>query len=344
MGSRVNRVKTSASEPQMAQAIIQAWRELFGTVPSKAQVSLILAQNNLETGNRVSMYNNNIGNITTNGKDAFNFYDDITTDEQVKPGVWEKKNLKYRSYPSLKDGVKDYLNFLSGKNYSAAWQNILHPNPIGFSKALKDAGYYTANEKPYTDTLNKIYSKVRNSNSYELAMNNKVTPPLRYVVPTPSISGDGSGGGIIHHIEDLISNFLRQVAAMDKSNNKLYKKYLPRHNAVISVIADDQNNAFEFARLLSLALSEELSAKTSIHSDNGVEVDCTIFGPEKECFAALEQLTNVLADSFKENTRKLGGIIIKANIFTNKTSSYQLTDVSKLEIEHRKFLLKIAQG
>lgn len=337
MGYRVRRVRTPVSEPQMAQAIIQAWRELFGTIPSKAQVSLILAQNNLETGHRASMYNYNIGNLTTDGNGPFNFYDDLTTDEQINPGVWKKKNLKYRAYTSLKDGVKDYLKLLSGENYSAAWQNILHPNPIAFSKSLKDAGYYTANEAPYTEALTKLYSQTRNSNSYELARNNRVAPPIPSMAPTRT----PSSGGFLQHLEDLLGNFLRQVTAMDK---KMYKKYLPRHNAVISIQAENQNNALEFARVLSLALNEELQATTSIHGDEGVEVECTIFGPEKECFAAIEQLTGALAEVFREKTQKIGGVTVKTNVFTNKTSSYQAMDISKLEMEHRKFLLKIAQG
>ena len=69
MGNRVQRVKTEVSEDQMAQAIIDAWKKLFGNPPAKEQVSMILAQNALETANRKSMWNNNVGNITTDGKE-----------------------------------------------------------------------------------------------------------------------------------------------------------------------------------------------------------------------------------------------------------------------------------
>lgn len=332
MGQRVNRVKTQVSEPQMAQAIIAAWRELFHTVPTKQQVNLILAQNAFETGHRKSMYNYNVGNITTNGKGPFNFYDDLTTKEQVNRGVWKSMNLKYRAYPSLKDGVKDYLNFLSGKNYSQAWQHILHPNPAAFSKALKNSGYYTADEKPYTEGLTRLYSQIGKSNSYELARNNQVVP-LRPAKPA---------GGFINNVENLLDHFLKQVAAMD--NKKLYKKYLPHHKATVAVSASDRTNAIEFARILSLALNEELGATASIHGEDQIEVECTIAGPEKECFAAVEQLSNSVAEVFQESTSKFGGISIKTKLFTNKTSSYQLVDISKLEVEHRKFLLKMVQG
>lgn len=168
MGNRVQRVKTDISEDEMVNAIIKAWSQLFGSEPAKEQVGLVLAQNNLETGHRKSMYNYNVGNLTTNGKN-YNYYDDITTDEQVSKGVWEKKNLKYRAYDSLAEGVTDYLKFLSkpGGRYSQAWQHILDPDPESYSKALKAAGYYTANEIPYTKDLKSLFNKYTKSDSFE---------------------------------------------------------------------------------------------------------------------------------------------------------------------------------
>lgn len=318
MGQRVRRIKTQVPESEMSRAIVDGWRELFGSAPTKQQVSLILAQNALETGHRKSMYNYNVGNITTSGKDKYAFYDDITTDEQLKPGVWKKMNLKYRAYPNLKEGVKDYLKLLSSKNYSQAWQHILRPDPVKFSKSLKGAGYYTANEKPYSDALAKLYTQFNKSDSYKPGK---------------------APGGTITNIESLLGNFLRQVAAMDNSR-KLYKKYLPRHNATIAIEAKDRTSAIEFARLLSLALDEDLCANASVHGDQKIEVECTIPGPEKECFAAIEQLASSLAEVFEDSTKKIGGVTVKTKVFTNKTSSYQPINISHVEIEHRKFLLK----
>ena len=141
MGNRVKRIRTKVSEQQMKQAIVNVWNELFGKIPSNEQIAMVLAQNSLETGNRNSMWNYNVGNITTNGKGEYDFFDDLTTQEQMKPGVWEKKNLKYRSYPSLREGVKDYLKFISGKK----------------------SGYYTANEAPYTKAIIKLYNQYSKS-------------------------------------------------------------------------------------------------------------------------------------------------------------------------------------
>ena len=39
---------------------------------------------------------------------------------------------------------------------------------------------------------------------------------------------------------------------------------------------------------------------------------------------------------------KIGGAVVKTKVFTNKTSSYHPIDLSMSEVEHRKFLLKLA--
>src|SRR5271157_4687798 len=153
MGNRVQRVKTDISEPQMTQAVIAAWTSMFGTPPGKEQVAMVIAQNNLETGHRKAMWNYNVGNLTTDGKGAFDYFDDLETDEQTTPGHWQHMKLKYRAYPSLEEGTKDYLRLLSGKHYSEAWKHIMNPDPVAYSKALKAAGYYTANEPAYTKAM-----------------------------------------------------------------------------------------------------------------------------------------------------------------------------------------------
>src|SRR5271166_5657081 len=113
----------------MAQAIIAAWTVMFRTAPSKEQVSMILAQNNLETGHRKSMWNYNVGNITHTKGDGFDYWqglDWLYDYFKDSSGITQKQKktvtLKYRAYPDLKTGVKDYLKFLRSKHYADAWQ------------------------------------------------------------------------------------------------------------------------------------------------------------------------------------------------------------------------------
>lgn len=327
MGNRVKRVRTEVSESQMISAISEAWNELLHTSPSKEQISLVLAQNSLETGNRKSMWNFNVGNITTDGKGQYDYFDDLTTDEQIKPGVWEKRNLKYRAYASLKDGAKDYLGLLSGKHYSNAWKHIMEPNPVAFSKALKQSGYYTANEDRYTKALNSLYNQYSKSKAHGTVINMPTT-----MQPSKKIDS----------VESILTKYLNMVAASDTSYKKIYKKALPHNKILIKINSNDNINSIEFARILTSALDVELSADSTVFTDgNNVEVECDIHGPKESCFDAVAQLSNVVAETFKMATYKLGGINIKVNCFMNKKSSYDQLNVKMAEINYRKFLLKI---
>lgn len=317
MGNRVDRIKTNVSESQMVSAIVDAWKHLFNSTPTKEQISLIMAQISLETANRNSMWNFNVGNITTNGKSTYDFYDDLTTKEQIKPGKWKKMNLKYRSYPSLTEGIKDYLRFLQGKHYAEVWKNIVNPNPMAFSKALKDAGYYTANEAPYTKQIVNYYNKFISGNKPMENTSNK-------------------------SLDNILDNYLQQITASEKLNKKLYKKYLPINYITIKLASTNYIDTIEFANILCLALDEELLSKSFVHiNDKYTEVQCNIPGPIKECLNAVNELTEFVKDAFKEATIKIGGINIKYNVVNNK-SSYQPIDLVTAERQHRKFLLKFA--
>jgi hypothetical protein len=329
MGNRVQRVKTEVSEAQMAQAIIDAWKKLFGKPPAKEQVAMILAQNALETNSRKAMWNNNVGNITTDGKGNFDYFDDLSTSEQVSPGNWKKMRLKYRSYPTLSEGVQDYLNLLSkSHNYASAWDKIVHPDPEAFSKALKAGGYYTANEAPYTRALTSLFSKYNNGNSYELAMSGKVAPPS-----APSNEPTD--------LYSVLDKYLQQIAAADRSNKGIYKRLLPNNDILIKVFADTNTDAIEFSRILTSALDEEFSANSFTHTNgDNVEVQCNISGPSETCFNAVKQLTASIADAFEAATKKIGGIKIATNCIMDKRSSYQEIDLKTADSQYRRFLLK----
>lgn len=325
MGRRVQRVRTTVSELQMVQAIVEAWKELLGSTPSKQQVSLVLAQNSLETGHRKSMWNYNVGNITTDGKSQYDFYDDITTQEQIKPGVWEPKNLKYRAYSNLKEGVKDYLKLLSSKKYSKAWDHIINPNPEAFSKTLKEIGYYTANEAPYTKAITKLYEKFNKSN---------VT--TQSILPQSEVANTNA-------LNNILNSYLQQVAASEKKNKKIYKKYLPTNNLLIKIHANDYTNKIEFARILSNVLEEELLAKAYTHTDgSNVEINCNIQGPQQECLYAVNSMVESASDAFRIATTKIGEIIITASVHVDKQSSCNRITFKMAEQQYRKFLLKFA--
>jgi hypothetical protein len=310
----------------MANAITVGWKELFGVTPSKQQVAMVLAQNALETGHRKSMWNYNVGNIITNGNDSYDYFDDLTTDEQIKPGTWKKMNLKYRAYPSLDAGVKDYLKFISGKKYSGAWKHILNPDPVAFSKALKSAGYYTVNEAAYTKTLSKLYDQYSGST-------------VKSKIPLSNIPQNDN------NLSNIIDNYLQMVAASEKSNKKLYKQFLPYHKFLIKIESQNYTDSIEFARIACTALEEELLAKAYTHTNGQcVEIECEIPGPQKECINLTREILSSVEDAFCAATKKIGGIVIATDCITNTISSYQQISFKQADFQREQFLLKFNKG
>lgn len=340
MDKQVERVQTNVSEPQMALAIIEAWKSMFGSPPSKEQVSMVLAQNSLETGARKSMWNYNVGNITHVKGDGFDYQTSPDWHYETDANGERKKvthQAQFRAYPDLNSGVRDYLHFLSSsKRYADAWQHMVHPDPEAYSKALKAAGYYGADESVYTAGVKRLFNSANKSDSYELAMSGKVQP-------VPGSPPPSSTSSEVASLDQILNKFLGMLssAASDQTMKRLYKKALPNQDILIKITAPDYTSAVEFSRVLCSALDEDLLSTSYVHTDGQeVEVECSIPGPEQQCFAAVQQMTQAIAETFKDATAKIGGISIKAECIINKKSSYQPISLRTAGANYRKFLLK----
>lgn len=338
MGKQVPKTNTPVSDAQMAQAIINVWRRLFGTAPSKDQVYMIMAQNAIETGGkRESMHNYNVGNIIVGNSDHNYFLggDWMYTDksETTKKTITQK----FRAYDSLEDGVQDYLKLLSGsKRYAPAWQHILHPDIKEYSKSLHDAGYYGAKEEVYTKGLMAQYGRFNKGDSYSAGMAGKApdTMVAKQDQSPPATSG----------LENILKQFMEKLhltAATNHDLKKLYKAALPNNDILIQIVAPDYTSAVEFSRVLCTALDEDLLSTSYTYTDGHlVEVECSIPGPSKECYAAVCQMTQALTETFKSATVKIGGVSVKYSILMNKKSSYQPISPKTADTNYRKFLLK----
>lgn len=332
---KVKRISTPVSSTEMSGALIKAWKNLFDTTPTKEQLAVVMAQNNLETGHRKSMYNFNVGNITTDGFSGIPYFDDLETNEQIKPGIWEKANLKYRAYPNLDAGVLDYLKFIKRR---PAFKYVLSGDPGSFSKSLKMSGYYTGNEEPYTKSLIGLHNQYLKSKDYERALSG-----AKDSVPTAEIiqfkKKDKNMGN--KSLSGILDSYLKMIAASEKQNKKLYRKYLSNNDIVIKINASEYANAVEFSRILCSALDEELLARSYTHTDGTiVEIDCSIPGPSYECFEAVKELTSAVENAFKQATAKIGTINIDTQFVMNKKSSYQQIGFESASAQYRKFLLK----
>ncbi len=337
MGKQVPKTNTPVSDTQMAQAIITVWQRLFGTAPSKEQVYMIMSQNSLETGSkREAMHNYNVGNIIvgTTDHDYFAGGDWMYTDKSET--TKKKITQKFRAYNSLEEGVTDYLKLLSSsKRYATSWQHIKNPDIRAYSKALHDAGYYGAKEEEYTKGLLSQFNRFNKGNSFSTAQSDKSQPPPMAAQNDNSIQG----------LEGIMNKYLQEIqqqkAATTHDLKKMYKRNLPTHSILIQIAAPDYASAIEFSNVLSSALDEDLLSTSYPHTDGrDVEIECSISGPEKECFAAVQQMTQAVAEVFADATSTIGAVSVKTSCIMNKKSSYQPISPRTADTNHRKFLLK----
>lgn len=83
-----------------------------------------------------------------------------------RPGLLSVKFLpphpvcRFRAYTSLAEGVSRYLGFLATQSYRNAQAALLAADAAGFSVALAAAGYYTADVRQYTASLEAVYAEV----------------------------------------------------------------------------------------------------------------------------------------------------------------------------------------
>ena len=287
---------------------------------------------------------------------------------------WIKKYIK--SHMGLQDGKP----FTSGGQYYTAnfWPVALklpgvkrgdpstvfvEKNPAaenGFSKKYLDIGFkipasseraaYNANplfdkEKKGYITLGDMNRQVEQNKKTSiyrqnvLAMNHQTgyEPGAATKAPDSMVAQNDNGS-----MEGILDQYVKLLAASPETSLKrLYKKNLPNQDILIQIAAPDYTSAIEFARVLCCALDEDLQASAYPHTDGQeVEIECSIPGPEKECFAAVQQMANVLAEVFGDATVKIGGITVKTTCLINKKSSYQPISLKTAGTHYRKFLLK----
>ena len=144
-------------------------------------------------------------------------------------------------------------------------------------------------------------------------------------------------------LEDILEKYMGMLSAAspDVSLKRLYKEALPHHDILIKINAPDHTVAVEFSRVLCAALDEDLLSTSYPHTDgHSVEIECSISGPAKECFAAVYQMSQAISEAFKDATAKIGGITVKIDCNMNKKSSYQPISHKTADTNYRKFLLK----
>lgn len=189
-------VRTSYTQAQLIEGFVRGWFKTFGVLPSKKSIGVLYAQNTLETGSSIAMWNNNIGNVkfVPNANPA---KDDGVT-YMMLANVWEIVNGKkvifqppspatwFRAFETLADGIAFQLGFLRNYRYKKAWTAVEAGDPAEFAHLLRVAGYYTAPEADYVKLMNYHFNVFMKTNSFELAVA-KLQAPVPEPIPEPPV-------------------------------------------------------------------------------------------------------------------------------------------------------------
>ena len=334
---RVKRVSTVSSEGQVVSAIKQAWPEVFGGKPTLRQVGKTWAQIATENQGGKGIFNYNVGNLNWTPQwrgDWYETQDSQTVGNNPANRLWLP--YKRRAYNSLEEGVADYLKLL--KNNGAA--KALNGTVKDFSYALAKAHYYD----PYTrdDYVDKSGKKVSGYTSALLANYNNFISKHKNGVPTEQASEPNMLVSFFKRLGDILDSLTREAGSIKMNSINKYGSNYPQNKYLISVdSSSDLSSKLEFARILSLALKEEIDANTEIYTDGkDVEVQCVVNVERTRGLHILSELCNSLSETFEYATKKIGGVKTNTFVMPNEDSCYQKLDIKLSETNYRKFQLK----
>lgn len=140
--------RTPVSMAQIRTALLAAWPAALGGPAPPNAVRMLAAQIALETNNGSALMAYNLGNFKATAGQPFVTF--ATT--EVVNGKTLHLNQNFRAFPDLGTAANAYLIAMRGR-FGAAWPFALAGDTAGFAHALKEQGYYTADEGQYAAGL-----------------------------------------------------------------------------------------------------------------------------------------------------------------------------------------------
>ena len=166
----VNTFKTKPTKEDFVENLVFAYYDLFQKIPSKEVVCLIYAKFALETGYGDSCFNYNLGNIKQfDSNKQYMMLNNVWEILDGKKVIFQPPHPQtwFRAYDNWRQGMRDYLELISSKRYSVAWEYLQKGNPAEYVLALKKAGYFTGSLEDYTKSVSSIFKQTMSSNNYD---------------------------------------------------------------------------------------------------------------------------------------------------------------------------------
>lgn len=150
-------VATRATPQEIYAALQAAWQEYQGTTPTRASLLVLLSQWSLETGGGGASMCWNMAGIKHVPGDGHDYATYLTT--EYANGVKQTLEQKFRAYPTLLDGVRDWMHVLL-TTFGFAWSAVLAGDTADFAHKLRARGYFTAPEADYARGLGSRYAQL----------------------------------------------------------------------------------------------------------------------------------------------------------------------------------------
>lgn len=153
--AQVKLTRTPIGMSDYARALLLAWRDELGVIPTKAAAGVLWSQYMIETGGK-ACWNWNIGNVKISASQVAAGLPWIDL-----PGTWEiiggkrvvladgDPGRRFRAFDSLADAMAEHFKFLRGRRYAVAWPSVEAGDCAAFARRLKAAGYFTAPAEDY---------------------------------------------------------------------------------------------------------------------------------------------------------------------------------------------------
>lgn len=217
------------TQEDLVKYLIYCAKKEFNINLNKNQIGILVAQNNLETGHRKHMYNYNIGNIKHVHGDGHDYFVLNNVIEYKNKKQIKEKSAMFRHYDSPQDGVTDYLRNIKNRGGGLVWNAVLRGDPAAFSKALKQTGYYTANEEDtidpktgkqipgYTTSIINGLNAFNKSDSYNKAISEGIDD---------SMLAENEYSASQHEIDDIynmLSSLLKSLSNRNYSKSRFIK-------------------------------------------------------------------------------------------------------------------------
>jgi hypothetical protein len=155
---------TKLSLAEAIEAFHKAILRLKHEEPSSMMLAILVAQSALECGWWKSCHNYNVGNAKASPR-YVGLYCQFRCNEVIDGKlVWfdpPHAQCNFRAFETAADGVADHIKLLAlTEQYAHCWEAARAGEPERYCFQLKEAGYFTANLKLYTDGVVKITKQI----------------------------------------------------------------------------------------------------------------------------------------------------------------------------------------